>query len=232
MKKLFWGAFLLLTFIVSLPATWLIMSKADFFYSALYDNIGIAEHVNKYAPRNTQGKADFVDTSKSERVELFHGVVVAINQHGKGLDELVYTGFGKQEKQLFTQAEVTHLQDVANLLDKLKPLVIGFVLLWLIIVATLKLKKIALPSGLQLLLNLLIILVLLSAILAIGPEKIFNQLHMWVFPDKHQWFFYYEESLMSTMMKAPDLFAYIAAIWAVLSMVLSALLILIVKKLN
>jgi len=35
-------------------------------------------------------------------------------------------------------------------------------------------------------------------------------LHVLIFPADHQWFFYYQDSLMSTLMKAPDLFAGIA----------------------
>ena len=44
----------------------------------------------------------------------------------------------------------------------------------------------------------------------VGPTKIFYLGHELVFPDNHQWFFYYQESLMSTIMKAPALFGPIA----------------------
>lgn len=226
MKKLFWGGFLLLTFIITLPATWLLMSKANFFYSPLYEKIEIAEHIGKYTARNSQDRSDFSGTSKAERVELFYGIVEAINNQGVGLNALYYNDINQQSKRLLTQAEVIHLQDVANLLDNLKPLLIGFILLWIMIVATLKLKKISLPTGKQLInSSLLVIFLLLGAILVLGPRKVFNQFHIWVFPDNHQWFFYYEESLMSTMMKAPDLFAYIAGIWATLSVFLAMILI-------
>jgi hypothetical protein len=36
-------------------------------------------------------------------------------------------------------------------------------------------------------------------------------LHTVVFPADHQWFFYYKDSLMASLMKAPDIFAAIAA---------------------
>ncbi|MFN2223885.1 MAG: DUF1461 domain-containing protein, partial [Candidatus Promineifilaceae bacterium] len=39
----------------------------------------------------------------------------------------------------------------------------------------------------------------------------------WICPPGHQWFFYYQDSLMTTMMKAPVLFAGIAAEWLVLT---------------
>ena len=233
-KKLFWGGFLLLTFIITLPATWWGMSKANFFYSPLYEYIEIAEHIGKYAPRNSQGRSDFESTSKVDRVELFNGIVKAINNHGVGLNQLFYRGVNQQPKKLLTQAEVIHLQDVANLLDKLKLLLIGFMLLWLIVISTLKFKKINLPPGKQLISSLLIILIFLGGLLALDPRRIFNQLHIWVFPNNHQWFFYYEESLMSTMMKAPDLFAYILGIWttfsAFLAMILIATLLSLLKS--
>lgn len=229
MKKLFWGLFLLLTFMVTLPATWWGLSKVDFFYSSLYDNIGVAEHISKYAPKNVSGYMGFESTSKVERVALFHGIVEAINNHGVGLRKLFYMN-GDQQQPLLTLPEVVHLQDVANLLDKLKPVLVGLILLWLAMISVLKFKKVTLPSGKQLLISLFIILLIFGIILATGPEQVFNQLHIWVFPDNHQWFFYYEESLMSTMMKAPDLFAYIAGIWGVLSILCSSVLIWFLKK--
>lgn len=55
-----------------------------------------------------------------------------------------------------------------------------------------------------------------AVLLIVGPEKVFNQLHIWVFPDDHQWFFYYQDSLMSTMMFAPHLFGWIGLAWTIL----------------
>jgi hypothetical protein len=60
---------------------------------------------------------------------------------------------------------------------------------------------------------------LMVTVLLLGPNKVFYRLHPLVFPPAHQWFFYYQDSLMSTMMQAPDLFGYIAVVWAALSMV-------------
>ena len=229
MKKILWGLFLLLTFLVTLPASWWVLSKADFFYSPLYDNIGIAEHIAKYAPKNQLGRMDFEKTTKAERVELFHGIVEAINHQGNGLKKLFYKDANKQLQPLLTLAEVIHLQDVANLLDKLKPLIFGLILMWLAIISFLWIKKIPFPSAQEMTMSAFIVIALLGAVLFIGPEKVFNQLHIWVFPDNHQWFFYYEESLMSTMMKAPDLFAYIAGIWGIISLFLSVLLLWLLK---
>jgi len=231
MNKIFWGFFLVLTFIVTLPVSWWALAKADFGYGFLYDQINISEHIERYAPRNSQGKKHFELTTKEQRAALFHGVIEAIQTQGKGLDELSYVDKPKQQNiKLFTSAEVTHLQDVANLLDKLKiPLLISLVV-WISFIIILWQRKISIASSKQLLFSTLLILLIVGAILALGPEAIFNQLHIWVFPNNHQWFFYYEESLMSTMMKAPDLFAYIAAMWALLSIVLTVMVIAFLRR--
>ena len=220
-----WLGFLLLTFIITLPISWVGLSKVNFFYSSLYDSIGIEQHIQRFAPKNRFERLEFEKVPKEEVVELFNGVVVAINNHGEGLDSLQYVKESTQKKiKLFTEAEVIHLQDVANLLDNLKPIVLVLIVLWFIAVFWILSKRIKIPSAMQFFFYTLILLALVMLVLAFGPVKVFNQLHIWIFPSNHQWFFYYEDSLMSTMMKAPILFGYIAAIWGAFSILLSALL--------
>ncbi len=230
MRQLYWSLFLLLSFIVTLPASWWVLAKVDFFYPILHDAIQIDEHIKHYAPRNQMYRPDFELTDKQTRVELFHGIVQAIQNKGEGLEQLAYQDIEKQNVQLLTNAETIHLQDVANLLDFLKSVVIVAALLWIALILFIFFRRIKIPNAKQLLLNSLLILLICSGILLLGPEKVFNQLHIWIFPDDHQWFFYYEESLMSTMMKAPDLFGYIAAIWVLLSIGLTTLLLQLCKK--
>ena len=62
-------------------------------------------------------------------------------------------------------------------------------------------------KALTVLILLLAVLVLLASV---GFTKVFYYLHTVVFPLDHQWFFYYKDSLMATLMKAPDIFAAIA----------------------
>ncbi len=237
MSKVFWGFYLLLTFLATLPVSWWVLSNADFAYPVLYDQIGVAEHIERYAPKNNKQKLGFELTSKEKRLELFHQVSESIQNHGKGLAQLSYKGQNYQGKNnqtvaLFTSAEVTHLQDVANLLDKLKPLSIGLIVLWLSVGLVLVMKKVKPPSVKQWLISTLVLALVVGATLALGPEKIFNQLHVWVFPNNHQWFFYYEESLMSTMMKAPDIFGFIAGIFVLMSVFFTALLISLFNKIS
>jgi hypothetical protein len=56
-------------------------------------------------------------------------------------------------------------------------------------------------------------------------------MHILVFPDDHQWFFYYQDSLMSTLMKAPDLFAGIAIQIVLVGLVLYGVMLFSMKKL-
>lgn len=232
MNRLGWGLFLILTFVITLPMSWWVLAKANFTYAYLHDAINISENIDRYAPKNINGKLHFESTSKDTRVALFKGIVDAIQQQGKGLTELSYLDPNTQSSiRLLTVAEVTHLQDVANLIDKLKVMVFALAIFWLIVVLILWKRRKALPSAVQLLISATLIIVLCGAILSIGPEAIFNQLHIWIFPKNHQWFFYYEESLMSTMMKAPDLFAYIAGMMALLSLFLTTIIIKLLKVL-
>jgi len=231
MTRFYWGLFLILTFIISLPLSWWMLARVDFGYPFLYDTLAIDQHIASYAPKNKQGRKHFELTTKEQRLDLFHGVVEAIQNHGRGLKELAYTDkTNAKTVPLFTQAEITHLQDVANLLDILKVLVLSLMALWLLIVVILWRLKKTLPAVRQLLLSALMLLILSGLVLSIGPEVVFNQLHRWVFPDNHQWFFYYEDSLMSTMMKAPDLFAYIAGLLALLAMAISSLLVMLLRS--
>lgn len=48
----------------------------------------------------------------------------------------------------------------------------------------------------------------------VGAKQVFYALHVWLFPSENQWFFYWELSLMSAMMKAPYLFGGIAVVLA------------------
>ena len=206
-----------------MPISWWVLSKANFTYGYLHDYAGISQHIEQFAPINNY-KKDFANTSKGTRVELFYGIVKSIENHGIGLESLSYLDKDKRHVQLLSDAEIIHLKDVAILL-KTTLLVAGVLaLFWLMIVFWLRFKKINLPPAKQVIISTVLIVLVLVGILLLGPSKVFNQLHIWVFPDNHQWFFYYEESLMSTMMKAPDLFAYIGAMWFLVSMIFTFIL--------
>lgn len=226
-SKLLWGSFLFLTFLLTLPISWGVLAKANFLYPVLHDAIGIDTHIETYAPKNRKKRLGFENTSKEDRARLFKGIVDAIHHKGEGLSTLSYLTVHQgltQSVLLLTDAEVTHLKDVAVLLEKTKPVVVVLFLCWLMLVILFKIKNVGLPNTGQFVVSAFVMIVLTVLVLLLGPEKIFNQLHIWAFPDDHQWFFYYEESLMSTMMKAPVIFAYIVAIWVCVSIVITTII--------
>ncbi|MEB8433685.1 DUF1461 domain-containing protein [Cocleimonas sp. KMM 6892] len=227
-SKSLWAGFLLLTFVITLPVSWGMLAKVNFLYPVLHDVVGIDKHIEIYAPKNRKNKLGFEKTSKEERARLFLGIVDAIHNHGEGLSALSYATSNQQGTTqltpLLTEPEIVHLKDVAVLLDKIKPLMLVLITVWLFVVIVLKMKKVGMPDAVQFLWSALILIILCGLLLLLGPEKIFNQLHVWAFPDEHQWFFFYEDSLMSTMMKAPVIFAYITGIWIILSIVLTSII--------
>ncbi len=232
MTKIGWGFFLILSFMITLPVSWWLLAKVDFGYPVLYNSMDIPAHITQFAPRNYKGKLHFELTSKADRISLFNKIIEEVQSDGSGLDKLTYLDkVNNKSITLFTDAEVIHLQDVAKLLNKLKIVVLVLTIFWLIILLILWQRKKSLPSRKQLIFSSLLIVSGAGLVLLLGPEAIFNQLHIWVFPDNHQWYFYYEESLMSTLMKAPDLFGYIAGIWALLTLALTVLLLSLVRKL-
>ena len=80
--------------------------------------------------------------------------------------------------------------------------------------------------------GILLTTAILGLIFIIGPQKAFYQLHEWAFTENAQWFFYYQDSLMTTLM-SEIVFADIAvllgtvsfAIWFFITLVLRRYLI-------
>lgn len=218
-------------FLFALSLAWGLMAKCDFFYSVWHDVGGIKEGIEKYGPTNRY-KQGFADTTRKQRLQVFHEITIAIHNNGEGLRDIYYqspTSIGEQ--QLLREPEVIHLQDVAKLLGVLMWLVLAVLILWPLMGYTYYRKFRCLPALNHQLFGLGGLLMLLAIILiAFGPEAVFNTLHIWVFPSDHAWFFYYQDSLMSTMMLAPVLFAWIAAAWVVISIAIFVLLnVLLVK---
>ena len=204
--------FSLSTLIQSLFFSWLVFAPLNFLYGVWHDYGGIEAGIAKYAPQNYY-KEGFELSSRAERLELFAGINKAIHAHGRGLAELRY---GPDETPLLREPEIVHLQDVANLIDRLSVVVgvnsVFFVLLLILFYW----RRERIPRWPDMLVALSAFVVLSLLVLwLVGFERVFNQFHVWIFPENHQWFFYYQESLMSTMMLAPRLFAYIAGLLAI-----------------
>ncbi|MFK7815907.1 MAG: DUF1461 domain-containing protein [Gammaproteobacteria bacterium] len=190
---------------------WQISANSNFMYSTWYGMLDLDQAIMKYAPNNKY-KSGFENAGKQQHIGLFSGIVNAIQHGGDGLEQLRYIDLKNNKTQtLLTNAEVVHLQDVANLVNKFKYIgILGFAVAMIIFVfmcaknITISKFKRHLYGGVGM------VLLLSVAVFVVGPTKIFYLGHELVFPNNHQWFFYYEESLMSTMMKAPALFGPIA----------------------
>lgn len=225
LKRLFETLFLAVSgLIVSLALSWLILSSVNFSYGLWHDVGGIAEAIEKYGPKNNF-KHGFHLTTKEQRELLFRDINISIHNHGEGLADISYSVEGLGEQTLLREPEIVHLQDVANLIDVgLVVAVVGF-LIWFGTWCYLALARESVPKLIEQCIAIAGILGLGGLItVIIGPVKVFYWLHTVIFPDNHQWFFYYQESLMSTMMYAPNLFGYIAVEWLIFAFAVFVLL--------
>ena len=218
--------------LASLYLSWRTLAAVDFLYPWFYDAAHIGAHIDRYGPQNRY-KSGFAETTRQERISLFAAIAAAVRDHGNGLESLVYhDSRGRELGRLLRPAEVTHLRDVARLVHWLE--IAGLLALAVLafhMVVMRRLRLAAPPAGRLLLWTLAGFAAVAAGVVVVGPVNVFYALHRWIFPDDHQWFFFYQDSLMSTMMKAPDLFGYIAValvgltlgyLWAVFALVARA----------
>ena len=220
-------------FCASFYLAWQISAATNFFYSFWYEVIEIDQTIKSYGPKNKH-RQNFEITDKQQQVELFSGIVASIQNNGIGFDKLKYKNSdGEVIDSLLTKAEVVHLQDVANLVNRFKYLaIVGGVIALITFLLIRKINIKLAPIKYQSLGGLGVIIALLVVILLAGPTKVFYAGHELIFPDNHQWFFYYEDSLMSTMMKAPVLFGPIACELLALTILFWLMSLLALQKLK
>ncbi len=228
-----WSLYGLLAFMTALLLSWLCLSKVDFLYPLWYEVISIDQTIAKFGPRNRH-RSYFEQTTKREHVRLFSAINESIHQSGEGLETLIYQDpMGRPINHLLTPPEIVHLKDVARLVSVMLPVGWATFGVWLLTSVVLMFLKYKIPSLKRLVSTGLISLAIGTVIVVmIGAKKLFYQLHDWIFPPGHPWFFYYEDSLMTTMMKAPDLFGYIAGAWVLLAALTWTSLIFIVQQLQ
>ncbi|GAA6135328.1 hypothetical protein NBRC116188_21180 [Oceaniserpentilla sp. 4NH20-0058] len=180
--------------------------------------MSIDKHIHKYGPQNKYKKG-FELTNKPEQVRLFSAINHSIHNQGQGLNKITFHNpQGQPINRLLRNPEVIHLKDVANLIDTFYMVSYICLFSFLALLAYLKASNIQLPSIKQQAIGILSFSALcLIAVMVIGPITVFYALHEWVFPQNHQWFFYYQESLMTVLMKAPYLFGAIAGLIAILA---------------
>lgn len=200
--------------------SWVVLYQLDFSYGRWHDVGGIGDAIERFGPENYY-RTGFADTTKEQREQLFQQISYAVHHDGKGLESIIYTVPGHPTQTLLTSDEVIHLNDVAHLVNKVEWLLVFSALIWVFVMFYYYKAQVRPPSVLYQCLALLMLMgVFVLALLIIGPTKAFSQMHEWVFPPGNPWFFYYQQSLMSTMMWAPVLFGWIAAQWAVFTLIL------------
>jgi len=205
--------------IFTIGISWKINTFFNFGYAQIYPVIAIDKTIKKYAPLNSYDKKDFADTGTLQHISLFEDIVISISHSGRGLAEITYKNKKNEERLLLTKAEIVHLKDVSILVDNLGMiwLINNILLLFFIYYFSINNNKKSLRKPKKWLVLMMALLLILGFSL-LGFTRIFYYLHTVVFPDNHQWFFYYEESLMSTLMKAPDIFVVIASLIVLLAL--------------
>lgn len=216
---LLWSLLLILIFTISLGASWMTLKTVDFGYPLLHSLLNIDAKIKQHAPNNKYRKA-FEKTDAAEQKRLFHEIVLAIHGDIAQLEKLTYSApDGTALGTFLRKPEIIHLQDVKVLIDRfiwlcllLTPIAVG--LLWYLYQ-----KKVSFPGMRKIMKHLSIALAATSAlVLILGPTTVFYQLHIWLFPAENQWFFYYDESLMTTLMIAPVIFGPIAVFLVLLTL--------------
>jgi hypothetical protein len=177
--------------LVALALSWLVLAQLNFSYGFWHDNAGIGAAIDEYGPSNIY-RQGFHLTSREQRVELFAGISQAIHKGGEGLAELTYVVPGYPPQTLLREPELVHLQDVANLVDQATYAALAALVIWLgLLIYYIKVGKRVPSLKLQLVGTVLFMLIVAVFVAVIGPVKIFYALHEMLFPDGHQWFFYY-----------------------------------------
>ena len=205
---LVWFGYAVISVLLAVLSSWALYSTADYGYPFWYEQLEIGEHIQQYGPQN-RFKSGLDLLPPEQHWQAFEQIRDAVHDHGNGLATIVYQPPGWSARTLLHAAEVQHLQDVANLIDH------GRVLFWILLILWLPMAMLARRLGLPSMLRRIAAAVIaLGAVLAwlgiVGPTQVFYQFHLWLFPADHQWFFYWQDSLMSTLMKAPVLFGGIA----------------------
>lgn len=208
-RVLFWPVFFICQLMALALLSWHLLAQVHFAYPLGYRLLDLQTHIAEFAPQNRY-KSGFEFTDSSEHWRLFGEITDAVQNSGAGLRDIYYRLPDGQNTALMHEAEIIHLQDVANLIDVFYRAGVVCLLVWLGMIGWARWRKLRLPATRKVLVGFALgTLAMGTLVLLLGPTEVFYWLHVQVFPDEHQWFFYYQDSLMTTLMKAPDIFAFI-----------------------
>ncbi|MCC1498099.1 DUF1461 domain-containing protein [Alcanivorax sp. 1008] len=207
-NSLYWFVGASLSFWLAIAAAWSLSARLDYAYPIWYQVLKIDQHIARYAPYHPS-KPGFARLTAEQHHQAFASISQAVHGRGEPLQDILYQPPGLPALALLDDAEVRHLKDVARLLRMAGWATLAALMLWLWLMVTQ--SGATLPSWRQRLLTIAAVAFVMSGLLMLaGPKAVFYQLHVWLFPPENPWFFYWEESLMSTLMKAPSLFGAIA----------------------
>ncbi|MBU2885034.1 DUF1461 domain-containing protein [Gilvimarinus agarilyticus] len=210
---------------------WNLLAAGNFGYGAAYQWLEIDQHIASYGPEN-RNRSHFALTDKDQHIELFQQINAAVHGAPQDLNDIYFHPSQGASQTLLTKPEVVHLTDVAHLIDKVYTL--GWIALTAMIICLpiLYYHRAPLPRPSRVLASVLGAMgATFALVMLLGPKHVFYTLHTWIFPPEHPWFFYYQDSLMTTLMKAPDLFGFIAALLLGLWLILWALSLFIMIRL-
>lgn len=188
--------------------SWQILSGTNFLYGYIYERNDLEAHIQLYAPQN-KNKQHFELTTRGERVRIFGAISTAVNSQGEGLEKITYTfNNGSESVPFLIKAELDHLKDVSQLVSKLKStglLITGFMIIFYGFCFYFMVSRERYfwrpPTIIASFIYLSFVAVIAAAAtLLIGAQRIFYLLHEVAFSGKAQWFFYYQDSLMTTLM--------------------------------
>ena len=240
MKKILITSLLSISlFVICLFLAWKSLSATNFFFERLYQLHAIEEHIKNYAPQN-RNKENFEITPSLEHQRIFGEIVSSINSNGKGLAEISYFDpSGDKIDEFLTNDEIIHLKDVSELIVSSTQIVLiltgvliavyGFSLYYKVSRSRYLWKPVTtLFSFVTMVFTLSLIT---GVIFVIGARKVFHILHEVLFADKGQWFFYYQDSLMTTLLPE-SLFGTIAVMmtvcaffyWIILNIIITKIL--------
>lgn len=220
------------TFVFSVILSWTILASFNFFYGVWHDYGGIGEGIDIYGPQNKY-KSGFGDTTADERERVFSEIVSAIHFGGNGLKNIRYRSSSSDGEQVLLHSnEIVHLQAVADIISFFYFPSVCVILIWVGMNTYILRSRQNIPNVKHQFTGMAVCL--LSAVVLIfvlGPMNVFDWLHDVSFEPGHQWFFYYQDSLMSTLMLAPDLFGYIAVLWCALVVLIFVMVQVVLAKL-
>ncbi len=209
-KPIIWLCLLWAFIVISCWGSWQLHRPFHFIYPLWYKILNIEQTIRDNVPINRHNKTDFPVDQVEEHYRLFAAISRALHRNDNELSRIRYRStINNAWRPLLTPAEIIHLQDVAVLITSFNwmaiiSVIIASVCIFIVrtqypppwhfytIACTATVGCIALP------------------IMLLGAQNVFYWLHKAIFPPNHQWFFYYNDSLMSTLMQAPNLFGGIA----------------------